>query len=191
MTPILGIWASQMSGHLWAPAGAYDALATVTLSATTSTITFAGIPSGYKHLQLRISARDARALNGLNPIDMYANSDTTYTNYRNHYIYGDGASTGAGTGQASGQYFSAGGSVGNSTTANIFSAGIVDILDYANTTKNKVARTLTGADFNGSGEIDFISSLWMSTSAITSLTLVPRSSSGFLQYSSFALYGIR
>ena len=191
MTPILGIWASQMSGHLWAPAGAYDALATVTLSATTSTITFAGIPSGYKHLQLRISARDARALNGLNPIDMYANSDTTYTNYRNHYIYGDGASTGAGTGQASGQYFSAGGSAGNSTTANIFSAGIVDILDYANTTKNKVARTLTGVDLNGSGEIDFISSLWMSTSAITSLTLVPRSSSGFLQYSSFALYGVK
>ena len=31
--PILGIWASQISGKLWAPAGAYDALATVTVPA--------------------------------------------------------------------------------------------------------------------------------------------------------------
>jgi hypothetical protein len=32
--PILGIMASQISGHLWAPEGAYDALSTVTVGAT-------------------------------------------------------------------------------------------------------------------------------------------------------------
>jgi hypothetical protein len=46
MTPILGIMASQISGHLWEPQGAYDALSTVTLSANASSVSFTGIPSG-------------------------------------------------------------------------------------------------------------------------------------------------
>jgi hypothetical protein len=46
--------ASQISGHLYdGPFGAYDSLATVTLSADAASVTFAGIPSGYKHLQIR------------------------------------------------------------------------------------------------------------------------------------------
>jgi hypothetical protein len=53
MSPILtGVIASGISGHLtppWSPEGAHDALATVTLSASAASITFAGIPSGYKH----------------------------------------------------------------------------------------------------------------------------------------------
>jgi hypothetical protein len=57
--PILGIMASQISGHLWAPEGAYDSLATVTLSASTASIEFAGIPATYKHLQVRVIARSA------------------------------------------------------------------------------------------------------------------------------------
>ena len=44
--PILGIMASQISGHLWQPEGAYDSLATVTVGATSvATIEIAGIPS--------------------------------------------------------------------------------------------------------------------------------------------------
>jgi hypothetical protein len=47
--PNLGVIASSLSGHLVppydGPYGAYDALATVTLSASTASITFAGIPS--------------------------------------------------------------------------------------------------------------------------------------------------
>jgi len=60
MSPILGIYASQITGHLnpFTPTGSYDALASYTVpSGGASTITFAGIPTGgqYTHLQLRVS----------------------------------------------------------------------------------------------------------------------------------------
>ena len=55
MSPLPGIYASQISGHTFVPSGAYDALASVTIPAgqTATSIVFAGIPSGYKHLQIR------------------------------------------------------------------------------------------------------------------------------------------
>ena len=74
--PILGIWASQISGHLWAPEGAYDALATVSLSTTTASVTFSGIPSGYKHLQLRLIARTNRSAS-VDPMTLTFNNDTS------------------------------------------------------------------------------------------------------------------
>jgi hypothetical protein len=46
--------------------GAYDALASVTLDANTASITFSGIPTGYKHLQIRGIGRTNRAT----PADM-------------------------------------------------------------------------------------------------------------------------
>jgi hypothetical protein len=53
---------------------------------------------------------------------------------------------------------------------------------------------LGGVDYNGSspvGEIYFGSNLWLSTSAITSLVIVPRTGTNFVQYTQFALYGIK
>jgi len=76
-----------------------------------------------------------------------------------------------------------------STDANIRGGFIVDILDYANTNKYKTVRSLNGNDANGSGSMNLSSNVWLSTAAITSLTL--SSSSDFRQYSSFALYGIK
>jgi hypothetical protein len=69
---------------------------------------------------------------------------------------------------------------------------IFDILDYTNTNKYKTVRMLGGVDFNGSGEVDFMSGLWLNTSAITRIDFLPSyQSTQFQQYSSFALYGIR
>ena len=81
--------------------------------------------------------------------------------------------------------------------SNVFAVSVIDILDYANTNKFKTVRALTGDDNNNStnyGYISLSSSLWRSTSAITSLTFDQESSSSttnFVQYSSFALYGIK
>jgi hypothetical protein len=51
-----------------------------------------------------------------------------------------------------------------------------------------------GVDYNSAspnGEIYFGSNLWLSTSAITSLVIVPRTGTNFVQYTQFALYGIK
>jgi predicted patatin/cPLA2 family phospholipase len=80
---------------------------------------------------------------------------------------------------------------GGGMTASTFGAGVIDILDYADTNKFKTTRTLNGVSSNASSAIDYIflvSGLWRSTSAITSITLT---GNNFAQYSHFALYGIK
>jgi hypothetical protein len=67
----------------------------------------------------------------------------------------------------------------------------MDILDYTSTNKNKVGRHIGGVDYNGSGGVYLGSSLYSTTSAISSISLTSNNGQNFLQYSSFALYGIK
>lgn len=184
----IGIYASQISGHLWAPNGAMDALATVTVpSGGVTSITFAGIPQGYKHLQLRTTGKSN--LTGTNGADFafQFNGDTT-ANYKGHQMYGDGASAyGAVTDGTSSLYF---GWVSKMGLTNVFAGYVTDILDYASTTKNKIMRSLGGWDGNGSGFVIYRSGLWMSTAAINSITIIQPSGS-IAEYSQFALYGVK
>jgi hypothetical protein len=78
----------------------------------------------------------------------------------------------------------------NNNTANTFGAMVMDILDYQNTNKYKTVRTLGGFDADSVGRILFDSSLWQSTSAVTSVTIF-MAADNLDQYSQFALYGIR
>jgi hypothetical protein len=163
----------------------YESIATVNVgSGGSSSIDFTSIPSTYKHLQVRWFARDAAS--GLAYARMRFNSDTG-SNYAYHTLFGDGASVGTDTGinQTSGVAGLEGGS------ANVFAANILDIFDYANTNKFKTTRVINGVDVNGAGGyVEFTSSLWRSTSAISSINISTQASS-FPQYSQFALYGIK
>jgi hypothetical protein len=187
--PILGIMASQISGHLWAPAGAYDALATITLSSSVSSVTFTGIPSGYKHLQIRGICRDTRAdVSNSNAVRF--NGDTA-ANYSAHLLYGDGTSAySAGLpNETQADLFT---SASASSASNIFGVFVMDILDYANTNKFKTTRTLSGFDRNGGGQVNLSSGNWRNTAAITSIDIRPLyGSPQYVQYSSFALYGVK
>jgi len=186
--PILGIMASQISGKLWQPDGAYESLATVTLSASTASITFAGIPNTYKHLQIRAIARSA-ASSDYN-VNIKLNSDAG-SNYAYHRLYGTGASAAAQAGSSLTYANIAAITTLNSETANAFGAAIIDILDYANTSKYKTIRSLNGRDINGGGTINLHSGLWQSTSAITSIDFTGASADNFAQYSQFTLYGVK
>lgn len=185
--PILGILASQMSGHL-APTTGYVSIATTTIGAGgASSITFSGIPSVYKHLQVRGLLRTNRGL-FYDSVNITANSVTSYST---HTLAGDGASTssqGPSTAQTSINYNNI---AGNGATANVFSGIVIDVLDYLDGNKNKTFRYLTGYDNNGSGYINLDSGAILSTAAITSLTFAPSSGTLFQQYSTLALYGIQ
>jgi hypothetical protein len=189
MSPVLGIIASSnQQGRGGGPVSAYDALATVTLSATASTVTFAGIPTGYQHLQIRSIARQETG--GLNQTYLRFNGDTG-NNYSSHTLVGDGstAST-AGTGGANQPFFTIGVKSGSAQTSGIFGASVTDILDYAKTNKNKTARSLAGVDANGSGYAWFASGAWYNTSAVTTITLNTETGN-FAIGSTFALYGVK
>ena len=185
MAPILGIYASQISGHLFAPSGAYDSIATASGTGSSGVITFTSIPSTYTHLQIRWIAKSTAAgsYSWLN-----FNNDTA-SNYANHYLYGDGASAlaGADTGQARINLY---GSVSTSTASNVYTAHVVDILDYANSNKNTTVRALGGQDNNGSGTMFLSSGLWNITTAISAITITANTAN-FTTDSKFALYGIK
>jgi hypothetical protein len=169
----------------------FASIATVLVgSGGTSTITFSSIPSTYKHLQLRIHSRSARA-DAADGIALRFNSDTN-TNYTWHTLRGDGSGVGSGNGLSQNEINLSYDFASNTAPSNVFGAGVIDIFDYANTNKNKTTRSLVGNDRGGSGAIGTASGIWRSTAAITSLTLTSYwGANNFLQHSSFALYGIK
>jgi len=162
--------------------GSYESIQTVTVGAGgQSTITFSSIPSTYKHLQIRGIARGTDS--SLRALFLSINS--TVNVVRSHYLYGDGATASAGSQTAN----QVGWGLGSGQLASAFSVAVIDILDYANTNKNKVTRSLAANDLNGSGNIALFSELFDTTVAINAVNLTLEVGN-FAQYSSFALYGI-
>ena len=78
-----------------------------------------------------------------------------------------------------------------SNASNSVTSAVIDILDYKNTNKYKTARTLSGQDTNGAGIIQLLSGVWMSTAAISTLTLFTVSAFNIATNSSFSLYGVK
>jgi hypothetical protein len=160
-------------------------------AAGAANITFTSIPSTYTHLQIRGITRDARSVS-VNTLNMRVGNGSidSGSNYSIHSLDGDGSSAvAAGTASQTAMTFMI--EPGASGTANAFSSYVIDILDYKNTNKYKTFRGLGGTDLNGSGNINLVSSNWMSTSAITNIQFFNNANANFVQYSTFALYGIK
>ena len=185
---MLNIIAGSLSVGVTPSTNSYESIATVSLGSSQSSIEFTSIPSTYTHLQLRGISRTDRAVS-LTYLKMQFNA-AAGTAYSYHALIGNGtaASTDATSNDA---WITILRSTGTSATASIFAPTVIDILDYKDTNKYKTTRALGGADLNGSGEIVFQSGLWRSTSAITSIKFTDATGSNFVQYSSFALYGIK
>ena len=168
--------------------GYFESIAVSVSDGTSASIVFSNIPQNYLHLQVRFMFRGTLA--DVN-CDMYCwiNGDTSQAKYSAHYLRSNGTAATAG-GYAASTAPIAGTGTGSTATASMYGAGIIDILDYANTSKNTTTRSLTGEERNGAGNVWFYSNLFMDTAAVTSLTLAPQSGN-FAAYSSFALYGIR
>jgi hypothetical protein len=156
-----------------------------------NTIIFNDIPQGYKHLQVRITAQSNRATYSFDDLKLAFNSSATDLT-RTHSLYGEGANaeSGAYTTNTVGQR-----SLGTNIVGN-FGAYVIDILDYTNTSKNKVFRALAGTDSNGvvagfAPMINLASGLYLSTSAISSMAFTPTFGTLFNQHSRFSLYGIK
>ena len=190
MVPMLGIMASAISGNL----SSYVSIATTTLTGSSATVTFSSIPATYTHLQLRIMAQCNRPTYAGDSCLVTVNGDTAY-NYPQHSIQGDGSTATATGTTTSYNALNIRNAMGSSAGPG-FAAIVVDFLDYSNTSKNKTMRFLGGHDNNGTvsgygGYMVFGSSLWLNTSAVTSLSLRPETGTLWNTYSSFALYGIK
>ncbi len=163
--------------------GGYDALATVIVpSGGLASVTFGGIPSEYKHLQIKGFARlVGSATYGTMIITLNGDSGNNYS-YHELYGVGSGSATGYGIASQTGCIFITGSAQ--------MAVQVLDILDYQNTNKNKTLRHFIGTDNNSGGITSLESGLWINTSAVSTITITGNGAN-FAQYSSFALYGVK
>jgi predicted secreted protein len=184
---ILGIIASSKLSAV----GDYESIATETVgSGGSATVEFTSIPATYKHLQIRAIVRGADASTNKN-LYINFNSDTG-SNYSWHLLFGNGSSAGSSSGVSS-TAMQAQRMPANTSTAGLFGAVVADVLDYANTNKNKTVRALAAFDDNagGYGSIFRVTSgLWMDTDAVTSIQMT-MNVGNIAEHSHFALYGIK
>jgi hypothetical protein len=177
-----GIGAASAASNSVTPYDGYESIATAYPTGTTAT--FSSIPSTFKHLQVRVLSRSGRTGSSVDELYMTINS-TSLT--KNHYLFGTGSSVLSGSATA--------GWVGISTaasaTAGMFGTSVIDILDYADTNKNKTVRSSAGFDTNGGGEIYLLSNFINSTTAISSLAFTCSSTNSFASGTVIELYGIR
>jgi hypothetical protein len=171
---------------------AYESIATVTGTGSSNTITFSSIPTTYQHLQIRAIVRAAAGGTGGDNLYVRANGITTSV-YSRHALMGNGSAVTA-SGAATQTFMTLfGSSYANYPTdgdlANTFGVMIIDIHDYASTSKYKTFRGLEGYDINGSGSISLGSGLYQQTTAISSITIY--TNNNFTNTSRFALYGIK
>jgi hypothetical protein len=164
-----------------------EPIATTLLASSQATISFTNIPQGYKHLQLRFIGRGTDASTGVG-LRWRFNGDTSGL-MPSHAVYGDGSSATA-TYYGSNNPMSLGGFTGANSTASVFGAGVLDLLDYASTSKFKTVRLLDGRDVNGSGFIFFESGLYQSTAPVSQIDITC-SAGNFAANSRFSLYGIK
>jgi len=173
-----------------AAAGAYESIASATGTGSSGTITFSSIPSTYVALQIRgIFKSDAAGISATY-FNLRLNGDTT-TLGANHYLKGDGSLVSAGASASTTSYGQINDLVARASTGtNIMGVGIIDIHDYASTTRNKSVRSAVGYDANGSGAVTLMSNLWPVTSAVSSMSLV-LNTGNWTTATQVALYGIK
>lgn len=173
-----------------AAVGSFESISTVTLSSNNATITFSSIPSTYRHLQIRGVMYGS--VNG-SIAYMRVNGDST-SNYSSHKMYGGFTTTGSGgAGNELGTYMLSFGptSIYGMQSGGYENVGVIDILNYSNTSAYKTAISKGGMVLpSASGDYSLSSGSWRSTAAISNVTL--HCVGGlFVAGTTFALYGIK
>jgi len=169
----------------------YELIATEILSSAAASVTLSSIPQDYKHLQLRITARASRTFNG-NSNDVYRLTLNSSTPTTGHALFSNGGSVSSFVTSFLGFPPSVSSPATNSS---IFGGAVFDIIDYTNTSKNRVVKSLSGHYMtnNGNGDVGNIglfSNLYLSSEATNSVTITTTVST-YLAGSRFSLYGIK
>jgi hypothetical protein len=159
-------------------------IATQTLTASASSITFSSIPQGYTDLMIVTSA--IANVTGADVFVTTYNGDTA-SNYSYTSLYGSGSSAGSYRGTSVGIILGWM-SVFNSSE---WSPSTFHFMNYANTTTYKTMLVKSGNATTSGAYVDLSVGLWRSTAAITSINMRTVNGYGIKAGSSFTLYGIK
>lgn len=154
-------------------------------AAGAASVTFNSIPqTGYTDLKLVVSSRTTGTSTYWDDLLVKPNGVTTNASIKSIYFVPGTLSSGSVT---TGLY------MGNSTNANAlantFSSLELTIPNYASSNYKSMSADGVTENDSGNADLTFVSGVWSSTAAITSLTLSSYVGN-FVQYSTFALYGV-
>jgi hypothetical protein len=188
---ILGVTASGF----YVSDPAMELIQTSILTSAQSAINFSNLQnfsSTYKHLQIRFSTYASTTANQQELVLRF--NDST-SGYGYHELSGGGTNVTSGSSLGRSNFGIGYYSPVYGTPASEF--GILDILDFASSTKNKTVRLSYGVfrpAINDSGVV-FRSGAWFNTASITSITLAntggSTGGSGISFPARFSLYGIK
>ena len=182
---LLGILNAQAAGGGGA---AYDLLETTTLASSASSVTFSGLGSysDYAHLQIRYVVRGAEASSSKDHfINLNGDTGSNYSYHTLRVNLPNVVSQGYGN---QSNYF-IGAVAADDVGTGIFSPGIVDVLDFASSSKNTTLKTL-GGNVSSNNTVYLSSGGYFSTNAITSIAF-SLNSGDYLTGTRFSLYGIK
>ena len=183
----LGFWAASAGGG--AAAGSFDLLETQVLASSAASVSFTSLSTyaaDYQHLQIRMRAKTDRTSAAADYCLVNLNGDTG-SNYAVHALRGTGSAVNSFAITSQTRMLMV--RVAGNANADVFGAGVIDILDAFNTSKNKTLRALGGE--TNLNEITLHSGLYMNTAAITTFAIKPEIGTNFLTGSRFSLYGIK
>lgn len=158
------------------PTNTYTALATITLSGTDSEVLFDSIPNSYRDLILVANYTCSSDTGTV--IYLRFNSLSTNGSYRAMRGNGSNAATGSGTDAMLVSW-----GTGLSTSR---ANSIIQVFDYAQTDKHKTSMVRND---DSTLKTEMITNRWASTSAVTSISLVPQTNT-FAAGSTFSLWGV-
>lgn len=161
----------------------YDSLATTTLGAPASSITFSSISAAYTDLRLVFIETMNSATDNLF-VRVNGNSGPNYDRIR---IYGDGTNLSGGS-QGSDSQFQLS---GQNLYASLPQAYFVDFFSYANTSTHKDILAISSQAMNDSNSaVVAFTGVWKQTTAINSISISTQNGNTFAAGTSASLYGI-
>lgn len=190
---LLGILNAQAAGGGSVGVPAYDLIETTDLASPASSVTISNITTkaaDYQHLQLRLEATGTDST-GTRTLGFTVNGDTSANSYITSYMKADGSS--AQTGFRDFEEAVYVGLIGHATRANEQGAVILDIYDFASSTKQTTIRFAHMFAMDNFSNTSLGNAVYDNTSPFDSITFFPNifGSSNFTAGSRFSLYGIK
>ena len=188
-TLLSGSLSTPSAKQAFVPPTNFESIASFTASSSFTVETFTSIPQNYVSLQLRILSRRSNGVGHV--IGLNFNGDQT-SNYWFHNLQGIGTTNQINVNSSASARINAFVGHTNTNLSNQFGAGIIDIHDYASSTKKTTIRCFGGCDTNasGGGMVSITSGVWNVTDAITSIR-VDALGDTMVAGTTFALYGIK
>ena len=168
-------------------ANTYTLISSATVgSGGVSSIDFTSIPSTYTDLKLVYSFRTSQSAVYSQGYMSFNGSGT----YSDRDLYGDSGTAGSGNSSGSSYTTRMNWTTGNTATSNTFGSGEVYIPNYASSNAKSMSADNVSENNATASILDLSAGSFSSTSAINSITIIPPTSTTYLQYSTVYLYGI-